>query len=128
MYDLLATLQASTTKTASFNGTAIDLLKRVAAQGLHARVIYSAAANASGSNTVIFSIEESDDNATFYTVASAAAKVITLTTTAQSGVIDIPFQSRKRYVRLVVTIAGAGSTPTITYKSDVSTSPAIALP
>ena len=127
MYDFLAILQALTTKTATFQSTGLDLLKRAPRQGLHARVIFSAATNASGSNSVTFSIEESDDNATFYTVASAAAKVINLNTVAQSGVIDIPFQTRRRYVRLVATFGGAGSTPTITYKSDVGNTSAIGL-
>jgi hypothetical protein len=109
-------LQSSTTKTASFNGTGVDLKVGTPHRGLVARILYSAAANASGSNTVTFSVEHSDDNATFYAMASGAADALTLSTTAQAGEITIPFSTSKRYVRLVCTIAGAGSTPTVTYE------------
>lgn len=112
-------LQASVTKTATFSGTAVDLKTGTPRRGLKARVIYSAATNASGSNSVTFSIEHSDDNSTFYTLTSGAAQVVNLSTTAQSGEIALPFETSKRYVRLVATVAGAGSTPTITYQGDI---------
>lgn len=118
--DALSVLQASATKTASFNSTGFDLIKGTPLHGLVARVYYSAAANASGSNTVVFSIEESSDNATFYAVASAASSTLTLSTTAQSGEVFIPFISNKRYCRLVCTIAGAGVSPTVTYVGDLA--------
>jgi hypothetical protein len=82
-------------------------------------VIYSAAANASGSNTVVWSIEESDDNVTYYANKSKAADVVTLSTTAQAGEVFLPFTTKKRYARLVTTIAGAGASPTVTYQGDI---------
>ena len=119
MYDKLSTLQESVTKVANFNGAGLDLSKGTRLDGMVARVLYSAASNASGSGTVVFSVEHSDDNSTFFALASGAADKITLTTTAQDGEIFIPFKTDKRYVRLVCTITG-GTTPTITYESDVT--------
>jgi hypothetical protein len=106
-------LVASAAITASANSTAIDL-KGTPRRGLKAQIDYSAATNASGSNSFTFSIEHSDDNSTFYALSSGASAVVTLSTTAQAGEIHIPFETDKRYVRLVSTLAGAGSTPTIT--------------
>lgn len=113
-------LQASVTKTASFNGAAVDLQAGgPKGRSLDARVVYSAAANASGSNTCTFTVEHSDDNTNWYTVASGAADVITLSTTAQAGEQFVPFDTGKRYVRLVLTVAGAGGSPTITYAGHI---------
>src|SRR5690242_10546905 len=112
--DALITLQSSVTKTATFNGSGVDI-KGTPRRGLFARVIYSAATNASGSNTVAFTIDHSDDNSTFYQLASGVENNIALSTTAQSGEFFIPVNTSKRYVRLTATFSGAGSTPTITY-------------
>ena len=113
--DTLAALQASVTKTASFNSAAYDLFNGTPLRGLYAVIDYSAATNASGSNSCTFTVEESTDNSNWYTAASAAENVINLSTTAQAGRIFLPFTTRSRYCRLVLTVAGAGSTPTITY-------------
>lgn len=113
------TLQASVTKTASFNGAGLDLKTGTPRRGLVARVIYSAATNASGSNALTWTVEHSTDNSTFYTVASGAADVVNLSTTAQTGEIRIPFSTSKRYVRLVLTVSGAGSTPSVVYQGDL---------
>lgn len=120
--DALIQLQASVTKTATFNGTAVDLKTGTPRRGLKARVIYSAATNASGSNTVAFTIDHSDDNSTFYTLSSNAEYNLALSTTAQSGEIFIPFETSKRYVRLTCTVSGAGSTPTVTYGGEITLS------
>lgn len=131
-YDATQALQASVTKTASFNGAWLDLgggsgvpspmpSGGTPAFGLVARIEYSAASNASGSNTVTFSLDVSDDGSTAVGTGEfvAADKIITLSTTAQAGEIFIPFEIRHRYVRLVATVAGAGSTPTITYQGEI---------
>ena len=119
--DALIQLQASVTKTATFQSVAVDLKTGTPRRGLKARVIYSAATNASGANTVAFTIEHSDDNSTFYTLSSNVENNIALSTTAQSGEIFLPFETSKRYVRLVATITGSGSTPTVTYGGEIST-------
>ena len=115
--DALAVLQASVTKTATFNGAGYDLKipGGTPNRGSVAVIQYSAATNASGANAFTFSIDHSTDDSTYYALASGAADVVTLSTTAQAGEIYIPFRTDKRYVRLTVTQVGAGSTPTITY-------------
>ena len=118
MQDSLLQLQSSAAATASANSTGVQLGTIGGLDGRFvARVIYSAATNASGSNTVQFSIDHSDDNSTWYPLTSSAttiAEVITLSTTAQAGQTDLPVRTQKPYVRLVTTVSGAGSTPTIT--------------
>jgi hypothetical protein len=111
-------LQASSVITATTNSTGLDL-KQTPTRGLVAQVNFTAAANASGSNTVVFSVEHSDDNATFFALTSGASDVITLSTTTQTGEQFIPFRTNKRYVRLVSTFAGAGTSPTITRQAAI---------
>lgn len=118
--DANTALQASVTKTATFNGAALDLGTGTPRRGLKARVIYSAATNASGSNTVAFAIDTSADNSTWNAADFASVENnVALSTTAQAGEFYIPFETSKRYVRLTATVSGAGSTPTITYQGDV---------
>lgn len=116
-------LQASVTKTDTFNGAGVDLATGTPrGRTLTARIIYSAASAASGTDTVIFSIDHSDDNSTFYALASGAANTITLDTTSsapKSGQIFIPFETSKRYVRLTVTFSANSHTDTITYYGDL---------
>lgn len=122
--DALLALQPSTTKTATFSGSPLTLVSGTPRRGLKARVLYSAASNASGSNTVVFSIDVSYDggvtwNSDFLTPA------LTLSTTAQSGETAIPFDvsptsvANGIQIRLTATFAGAGSSPTITYQGDI---------
>jgi hypothetical protein len=121
MYDALLVLQASVTKTASFNSTGLAVPGTPLA-GLVARILYSAANQASGAGVWTFTVEHSDDNSTWYALASGAADAITLTTTAQAGEIFIPFRTAKAYVRLVLTLSGSSTTPTITYSADLGLS------
>ncbi len=118
-------LQALVTKTATFNGAAFILPGGTPRRGLSARVIYSAASNASGSNTVVFSIDVCYDGVPTTWYADFLAPTITLSTTVQSGEIFIPFSisptsvANGTQIRLTATIAGGGSTPTITYQGDI---------
>src|SRR5215469_6064141 len=119
--DLLLAIQASVTKTATFNGAAFTLPGGTPRRGLKGRVIYSAATNASGANSVTFSIDVSYDAGSTFNITSQAV-VINLSTTAQSGEIFLPFDisptsvANGTQIRLTATFAGAGSTPTITYQ------------
>lgn len=118
MVDSNLQLQASVTKTATFSGTGLAIPYGTPRPGLTARVLYSAASNASGSNSVTFSVDYSEDGgSTWNTLASAAP--VALSTTAAAGEINIPFTTPHNVsaaqVRLTATFSGAGSTPTITY-------------
>lgn len=119
--DALVALQASVTKTATFNGATFDLATRPTPfMHLWCRVLYSAATNASGSNTITFDIDGSTDNSNWLQIGGARfGDQVTLTTTAQSGEMFIPIDGFVRYIRLTVTFAGAGTTPTITYQGDL---------
>lgn len=130
--DATQVLQASVTKIASFNGAWLDLgggsgvpspmpSGGTPAYGLVARIEYSAAGNASGANGVVFSLDESDDGSTSIGTGfvQATDKTLALAVAVQAGEIFIPFEIRHRYVRLVCTISGAGSTPTITYQGEL---------
>lgn len=114
-------LQATVTKTATFQGAAYDFVTRPATMlHLWCRVLYSAASNATGSNTVTFTIEGSTDGSTWTTIGGARpSDTVTLTTAAQAGELFIPIAGFNRYARLVATIAGAGTVPTITYTGDL---------
>jgi len=128
--DALLQLQASVTKTATFSSTGVDTGVVTAAAGqntgasfspLWARVLYSAATNVSGANSVTFTLDGSTDNSNWGTIAGARpGDTVVLSTTAQAGEIFIPFVPRQRYVRLTATFTGAGSTPTITYQGDIA--------
>lgn len=123
--DANVSLQALVTKTATFNGTALKLPGGTPRRGLKARVIYKNASNASGSNSVTFSIDVSYDNASTWISNLFQAIAIALSTTVQSGEIFIPFDISPTSVvngtqiRLTATFSGAGSTPTIDYFGDL---------
>lgn len=123
--DALIQLQASVTKTATFNGSALTLAGGTPRRGLNARVIYSAATNASGSNSVVFSVDVSYDAGSTWN-ADFLAPAIALSTTAQSGEVFIPFSisptsvANGTQIRLTATFSGAGSTPTITYGGEIT--------
>lgn len=117
--DALLALQASVTKTATFSGAGLNIPGGTPRRGLFARVLYSAATNASGSNSVTFQVDESADNSTFFGKTVDNKDVVTLSTTAQAGEIFLPIETSQPYIRLTATFAGAGSTPTITYSGDL---------
>lgn len=113
-------LQSSVTKTDTFNGAGLDIATGTPrGRTLVARILYSAASAASGTDTVTFSIDHSSDNSTFYACASGAKDAITLTTTAASGQIFIPFETSLRYVRLTATFSSNAHTDTCTYQGDI---------
>jgi hypothetical protein len=122
-------LQASVTKTSTFNGAWVSLPGGTPNRGLVAHVFYSAATNASGSNSVTFSIDVSPDGGTTVYAAEfeAVDQALALSTTAQAGESIIPFnlntpgviRGSAPSVRLTATIGGAGSTPTVTYSGAI---------
>ena len=121
--DALVAIQASVTKTATFNGAAYDFGTRPPITiPMFVRVLYSAATNASGANSVTFDVDGSTDNSNWNEIGGARfADIINLSTTAQSGEIFIPVIAiaAMRYIRLTATFGGAGTVPTITYQGDL---------
>lgn len=106
--DANITLQASTTKTASFNSTGVDLKTGTPRRGLVARLRVTAASGTTP--TLDGKIQESNDNSAWNDLCSFDQ----LTTT---GIQYATFETEKRYVRLVATIAG--TSPSFTYDCDV---------
>lgn len=119
MVDANLALQASVTKTASFQGTGLNIPTGTPRRGMKARFVYSAATNASGSSAFTFGIDVSPDNSTWSSDFVAADQTINLSTTAQAGEIYLAFETSQPYVRAVVVLSGAGPTPTITYQADI---------
>ena len=127
--DALIQLQASVTKTATFSGAAQTLAGGTPRRSLKARVIYSAASNASGANAVAFSVDVSYDGGTTWNSDFFAPTPVNLSTTVQSGEVYIPFDISPTVVagvitapqiRLTATFSGAGTSPTITYQGDLT--------
>jgi len=94
-----------------------------------ARVIYSAATQASGSGVWTFSVDACYDGVpTTWRADFLADPPITLTTTAQAGELYIPFNVQPTVVSGVITapqvrlsaiLSGTPTTPTITYAGDL---------
>lgn len=122
-YDANLILQASVTKTSSFNSTSISLRNPTSTtntnrggtprRGLKARVDVTAI---SGTPTsVIFKIQHSDDNSTFYDLAYENNGG---GFSASTGTDTISFDTDKPWIRLVMTLTG-GSSPSVTYSADL---------
>ena len=117
--DALLTLQASVTKTSSFNSTGLNVPGGVATVNnpMKAEILVTAYSSGTANSTAVFTIEHSDDNNTWYLLASGADQTLTMTSTAQHTTVDIPVVTSKPYIRLVLTITPGGSaTPSITYQ------------
>jgi hypothetical protein len=110
--DAALVLQASVTKTTSFNSAGLDLGSGFAPGGLGvalaAVVQVTAIDTSSGNEAYSITLEQSDDNATFAPAGASLA-------VAATGVFAANGRITKRYVRLVMT--AGGTTPSITYKA-----------
>jgi len=127
--DALIALQASVTKTATFNGAALILPGGTPRRGMWCRVLYSAAQQASGSGVWVFSVDVCQDGVPTLWFSDFLAPPITLTASAQAGEIYIPFNVQPTVVagvitapqiRLTATLSGSPVTPTITYAGDLT--------
>ncbi len=103
-----AVLQASVTKTTSFNGAGFDLGAGTPRRGMKASVRVSALTGSD--TTAAFKVQHSSDNASFSDLAFANKPSLTA-----AGETTVSFDTDKRYVRLVATIAG--TTPSVTYEA-----------
>lgn len=118
--DALTQLQASVTKTATFSGAGVALPGGTPRRGMFARVIYSAAGNASGANAVTFSVDVSPDGGTtWYQKTVDNEDVVNLAVAAKSGEIFLPIETSDGMIRVTATFSGAGTSPTITYFADL---------
>lgn len=118
--DALIAVQPQVTKTATFNGASVSLPGGTPRRGLFVRVLYSAATNASGSNSVTFQVDVSPDGgSTWYAKTVDNEHAIALSTTAQSGELFLPIETSDKNIRLTATFSGAGTSPTITYSGDL---------
>lgn len=110
-------LQASVTKTATFNSTGVDLGSGFAPAGggmpMQGIVDYSAGDFTTGDETYTFKIQDSPDNSAW--TDRSPGVVAPVTVAAPAGAITIGAFIQQRYVRLVLT--AAGTTPSITYLS-----------
>jgi len=124
----LIALQSSVTKTATFNGAALILVAGTPRRGLNARVIYSAASAASGTDTVTFSVDVSYDAASTWLSDFLAPPITLPTSGTASGEVFIPFSisptsvANGTQVRLTATFSSSAHTDTITYVGDITTS------
>lgn len=122
--DALNQVQSSSTSTATAHSSAFTLPGGTPRRGLVARFMYSAATNASGSNSVTFSIDVSRDGGSTFNIEFEAPP-IALSTTAQASEIAIPFSisptsvANGTQIKASANFSGAGSTPTITWQCDL---------
>lgn len=114
-----------TSTTTPVNNTAITLPAGTPRRGLKARVIYSAATAASGSDTAQFNIDVSYDGGSTYVATAFAPTIGSLTSTALAGEQFIPFEvsptsvANQIKVRLTLVLSSVAHTDTITYFADV---------
>jgi hypothetical protein len=109
MYDALSALQASVTKTSSFDSTAVDLVNGTPLNGLPVRLLVTAASGTLPTLDVV--IQESDNNSDW--VDNVTFDQMT-TTGEQFRLV----QTTSRYIRASATIA-AGANPSFEYQVEI---------
>lgn len=125
--DALIALQALVTKATTFNGAALILPGGTPRRGMVARVIVVGATSTT-TNTAVFSVDVCYDGVPTTWFSDFLAPTLSLTTTAQSTELFIPFSISPTVVsnvitapqiRLTVTIAGGG-TASVPYQGDIT--------
>jgi hypothetical protein len=94
-------------RTASANGTGVDLQPLTHPGGRNMKAFLDVAAASGTSPTLDVKMQESDDNSSFSDIAGA-----TFTQATAAGQQQIHFHTTKRYVRAVAAIGG--TTPSFT--------------
>jgi len=118
MYDALNVLQTLVTKTATFGSTGYDTKTGTPRRGMVARFLisdYKSTATAGAVWTA--KIQDSDDNTTFNDVAAIAP--ITCTTASQTKELNVPFTTRRRYIRAYMELTTSSGSPTVSYLVDL---------
>jgi hypothetical protein len=120
--DALLTQAAPGVKTATWSSAGVTLGKTRIMNNLYMRVIYIAAANASGSNSWVITAELSLDNAgTWFTMSGSQPIVLTTVPKADEVYLELdlnmptinPFMAFSPIVRATGILSGAGASPTI---------------
>lgn len=113
-------LAALGTVTGSGTSSALDLKTGTPRRGLKARVTYSGG-TANAAATAAYEIQDSADGTTYSRLASNAGdSTISLGTAGgAAGQFHIPFETSKRYVRVVETFTG-GTAPSLIRQIDVT--------
>lgn len=109
----LDTLLACDSRTASANGTGVDLEGSTGAEGEAFVILFSDAASAGTNPTLDVKLQESDALGSGYTDISGAT-FTQVTNAASEQKITINTNDTKRYLRAVGTIGGTNS-PAFTY-------------
>lgn len=121
---------ASATQTATFHGAGFALGQATYNRNLFVRCLYNTASSDS-TNAVQLSVDVSFDGASTWLVLSQAEAPIALTTTTSAGEIMIPFTindnsllqaSHAPQIRVSGVISGAGSTPSLVIRGDLTNS------
>ena len=117
-YDANASLQTAVTKTATFNGSGVDLGTGTPRRGLKARFIFTEYKSVGTAGTVFTpSIDHSDDDTTYTSLAVGTP--LTGATAAGTAVVFIPFETSKRYVRATLTVSPSSGTPSAKYYAEI---------
>lgn len=119
----LVAVGSPVTDTNSTAQTAVNALPGgTPKRGLAARVVYSAASAASGTDTVYWKIQSSaTSGGTYVDIATCAKDAITLTTTAAAGEIKIPFfaDGSQPWLKIASVFSSGAHTDTVTYYCDL---------
>jgi hypothetical protein len=94
-------LLPAATRTASANGTGVDLQKYTNPGGRAMKAVLEVGTVTGTSPTLDVKMQQSDDNSTFADISGAAFAQVTA-----AGLSELHFQATKRYVRAVATIGG----------------------
>jgi len=97
-------------RTATANGTGVDLQDYVNVGGRQMKAYLNVGAKSGTSPTLTVKMQDSTDNSTFTDISGATFTQATTTTTE-----EIHFQTTNRYVRAVATIGG--SSPSFTFST-----------
>jgi hypothetical protein len=99
--DALSILQEAVTRTATLNGSNLDLKTGTPRRGFQVRVRYSAASVSASTGSAKWVVQGSDDG-----------------TTAKKGVEFLSVETSKRYLRLALS-AISGTDATVTYAAEI---------
>lgn len=117
--DALNIFQTAVTKTATFNGAALNFGGTKRWTNLVARVIISEYKSTATAGAVWTPIVEFSADGTAFNKGAVRGDAITCTTAGQTLVAHIPFTSEQPYARLTMELTTPAGVPSISYSSDI---------